>query len=455
MTLYDTVPEEFFEYQTTQIPNSRQNEEAVIGSVLINPEIYLEISQFLKSSDFYIHRNGWIWDAFTRMHLKRIPFDLITITTELDSSGQLSEIGGSAYLTHLLSSVPTSYNAVSYARVVKGLSDRRAGIQYANKIAQDAYNQSEPFDLRDHAMQMLKSNSGRTRRITPADAASSAIGNMVKAPKFGTIGMKDVDNKIGGLFPDELSILAGYQGTGKSALMIHSARCNAEKGKSVLICSLEMSAAQVWMRMACGDLKLDLNQVRSGHVTDDTKILVELKANELAEKYAKHIVIYESPMSPSDILAATILEASELIFIDHLRLISGKPQRISLMEWYNETLTFLRQNVAKSEHTHVMLLHQLNRSSFKDARKPTKHDLQFAGEDDADNIYLLYRKEDEQPVNGKVGVEVIVDKSRFGWTGFEQSEFDLVGQRFYDLYKNHNGTSPAWQAKSNDGGGSL
>ena len=84
------------------IPHSREAEEAVVGAVLINPEAYYDVAQFLQADDFYIHRHKWVWEAFTSLHEQRIPIDLLTLTEELDRKGQLAEIGGPAYLTALV-----------------------------------------------------------------------------------------------------------------------------------------------------------------------------------------------------------------------------------------------------------------------------------------------------------------------------------------------------------------
>src|SRR3989304_8642322 len=90
------------------VPHNREAEEAVIGAVLINPEAYYDVAQFLKQEDFYIHRHGWIWDAFTRLHERRVPIDFLTVSSELDQIGQLAEIGGPAYLPPLIKNVRTS-----------------------------------------------------------------------------------------------------------------------------------------------------------------------------------------------------------------------------------------------------------------------------------------------------------------------------------------------------------
>ncbi len=125
------------------IPHNREAEEAVVGAVLINPEAYYDLAQFLQADDFYIHRHRWIWEAFTRLHEKRIPLDFLTVTEELQSAGQLAEIGGPAYLTALLNQVPTSLHAEAYGRMVEAAAIRRRLLTSANTIATLAYNEHE------------------------------------------------------------------------------------------------------------------------------------------------------------------------------------------------------------------------------------------------------------------------------------------------------------------------
>ncbi|HEY5158616.1 MAG TPA: DnaB-like helicase N-terminal domain-containing protein, partial [Anaerolineales bacterium] len=112
-------PEETTQPSTTTIPHNREAEEAVVGAVLINPEAYLDLAQFLQPDDFYIVRHRWIWEAFARLHEKRVPLDFLTISEELESAGQLAEIGGPAYLTALLNQVPTSLHAEAYGHMVE------------------------------------------------------------------------------------------------------------------------------------------------------------------------------------------------------------------------------------------------------------------------------------------------------------------------------------------------
>lgn len=411
------------------VPHSREAEEAVIGAVLINPEIYWEIVQIVKPDDFYLHRNKWIFEAYAELASSGTPIDLLTVSDMLAKMDTLKEVGGSAYLTGLINQVPSSLNAGAYAGIVKDMSERRKGITFANKLASACYS-PDPFDLREQAIRIVQSNGNHSRRVDAKQAASRAIDQMISNPKYCKFGISNQDRDAGGFFADELNILAGYPGTGKTALEIHSARANADEGKRVLVASLEMSASQMWMRMACGDLELDMNQVRKGLVTAETRSALVHHAAQLAEMYQDLIVIYESPMTPMDILSATMLEQPDIVYVDHLGLLEGKPAGDNRMDWYNFCTRFLRQNVAKGDnHIPVVLLHQLSRSASKEKRRPTKQDLAYAGDQDSDGIFLLHNPDDE--AKGRtIDLEIITAKSRFGWTGIQTVRFHRVKQRF-------------------------
>jgi replicative DNA helicase len=423
-----------------ELPYNREAEESVTGAVFINPECYYEVSRVLSPGDFYIHRLAWIWEIFATLTASYTAIDLLTVTDELSKRGQLAEAGGASYLTGLISNVPSSLNAVEYAEIVREHASRRAGILLANQIAQKAYDESAPFDLGAEALAVATAARGTSKRVDTATAAGEMI-DLIQNPLCMTTGISDIDEKIGGLFPQELSVLGGYQGTGKSAAKLQGARKNAEAGRRVLLIDLEMSAAQTWFRMSCGDLGVDMNRVRSNRVGADVKGEIINYAAELAERYKDNIVIYQAPMTPADILSAAMIERPDIIYVDVLKNMAGKPNRESPQGWYDFCMNFLRINVAQNKAigAHVQVLHHINRAASRETRQPTIHDLMFAGESDADAIFLLYRKPDDYEVSTGgapktvVPIEWIVGKSRFGWTGQETINFQLVKQSFYGM----------------------
>ena len=127
--------------EISQTPHCREAEEAVLGAVLINPEVYIELSEFLTAEDFFIHRLRFIWQAFERLSARRLPIDALTVSTELEDMSRLEEIGGPAFLTSLLNAVPTSLHAEAYGQIVRAAAIRRKLLAAANQIATLAYDQ--------------------------------------------------------------------------------------------------------------------------------------------------------------------------------------------------------------------------------------------------------------------------------------------------------------------------
>ena len=146
--------------ESTTLPFSREAEEAVIGAVLINPEAYYDVAQFLRGEDFYIHRNRWIWEAFTQLQENRTPIDLLTVTENLEQANRLTEIGGPAYLTTLINQVPSSLHAEAYGRIIQESAIRRRMLLSANEIANLAYDKDKPLqNIIDQAEQSVFSLS--------------------------------------------------------------------------------------------------------------------------------------------------------------------------------------------------------------------------------------------------------------------------------------------------------
>ena len=95
------APEESAPATSTAVPHSREAEEAVVGAVFINPEVYYDVAQFLSSDDFYIHRHRWIWQAFQNLTDHASPMDYVTTVSELKRTGRISDVGED-YLTGLM-----------------------------------------------------------------------------------------------------------------------------------------------------------------------------------------------------------------------------------------------------------------------------------------------------------------------------------------------------------------
>jgi replicative DNA helicase len=145
------------------VPANPEAEQAVLGSVLIDPDAVIRIAAFLKADDFYQEKNGWIYQAILDLHERREPADFLTVTDELDRRRQLDEVGGPAYVMDLINAVPTAIHVEHYARIVERTSVLRKLIRAAGQIAQIAYEETteDINEVVDRAEQIIFSVAER------------------------------------------------------------------------------------------------------------------------------------------------------------------------------------------------------------------------------------------------------------------------------------------------------
>src|SRR6266508_459788 len=430
----DFLPSEEITSPAPQIvPQSREAEEAVIGAVLINPESYYDVAQFLQADDFYIHRHRWIWETFTRLHERRVPIDLLTLSEELDKVGQLAEIGGPAYLTALVNQVPSSLNAESYGRIVEGHAIRRKMINAANQIAALAYNEKNVVDtVMDEAEKAVFNVSERRLRhdLQPISSVLSdyydRIDDLAKRPDdiHGVpTGFIDLDKMLTGLQPSDLLIIAGRPGQGKTGFLLSIAKNAAlTHKKKVAIFSLEMSNEQVVQRLIAQETGIDSQRLRSGKLTEEEWPL-----------FTHAIEVFsDTKMFLDDTPAITPLQLRtkcrrlhmeyglDLILVDYLQLMGGETRndnRVQEVSYISRNLKVL----ARELNVPVLAAAQLSRAVEQRADKhPVLSDLRESGslEQDSDVVMFIYRPDQYEKDTVKQNVaEIIVAKHRNGPVG--------------------------------------
>ncbi|MCA9873936.1 MAG: replicative DNA helicase, partial [Anaerolineales bacterium] len=233
-------------------PHSMEAEEALLGSLLIDPDALFEVNNFLRPEAFYRTQNRWIYEAILRLSDRREPVDLITLTEELRRSEQLEEVGGEAYIINLINMVPTAINAPSYGRLVEATSIRRKLVSAASAIANLAYDEKEDINIViDRAEQTLFSISEErtTRDLVPIrQIAGDYLDRIQELRERGDdfvgipTGFTELDRLLGGLNKSDLIIIAARPGMGKTSLQNAMALTAATKhGKRVAMFNLEMS----------------------------------------------------------------------------------------------------------------------------------------------------------------------------------------------------------------------
>lgn len=429
----DFLPNETAPAASTVVPHSREAEEAVVGAVFINPEVYYDVTQFLSADDFYIHRHKWIWESFTSLHEQRIPIDLLTVSNELDKRGQLGELGGPAYLTALVNQVPSSLNAESYGRIVEGHSIRRKMIDAANKIASIAYNEKTNVDdVMDEAEKAVFNVSERRLKhdLQPISNVLSEyydrIDTLAKRPDeiVGVpTGFIDLDKMLTGLQPSDLLIIAGRPGQGKTGFLLSIAKnAGLTHKKHVAIFSLEMSNEQVVQRLIAQETGIDSQRLRTGKLQENEWPLFTHSIEVFGDT---HIYLDDTPaITPLQLRTKCrrlhLEFGLDLIIIDYLQLMGGDTRtdnRVQEVSYISRNLKVL----ARELNVPVLAAAQLSRAvEQRSDKRPVLSDLRESGslEQDADIVMFIYRPDQYEKDTVKQNVaEIIVAKHRNGPVG--------------------------------------
>lgn len=418
---------------STAVPHSREAEEAVVGAVFINPEVYYDVAQFLNADDFYIHRHQWIWEAFTSLHEQRVPVDLLTVSDELEKRGQLNEIGGPAYLTALVNQVPSSLNAESYGHIVEGYSVRRKMITAANKIASIAYDEKTSVDdVMDEAEKAVFNVSERRLKheLQPIKSVLSEyydrIDELAKRPDdiHGVpTGFIDLDKMLTGLQPSDLLIIAGRPGQGKTGFLLSVAKnAGLTHKKHVAIFSLEMSNEQVVQRLIAQETGIDSQRLRTGKINESEWPLFTHSIEVFGDT---HIYLDDTPaITPLQLRTKCrrlhLEFGLDLIIVDYLQLMGGDTRtdnRVQEVSYISRNLKVL----ARELNVPVLAAAQLSRAvEQRSDKRPVLSDLRESGslEQDADIVMFIYRPDQYEKDTVKQNVaEIIIAKHRNGPVG--------------------------------------
>ena len=449
----DFLPNETAPAASTVVPHSREAEEAVVGAVFINPEVYYDVAQFLSADDFYIHRHKWIWESFTSLHEQRIPIDLLTVSNELDKRGQLGELGGPAYLTALVNQVPSSLNAESYGHIVEGHSIRRKMIDAANKIASIAYNEKTNVDdVMDEAEKAVFNVSERRLKhdLQPISNVLSEyydrIDTLAKRPdKIVGVptGFIDLDKMLTGLQPSDLLIIAGRPGQGKTGFLLSIAKnAGLTHKKHVAIFSLEMSNEQVVQRLIAQETGIDSQRLRTGKLQENEWPLFTHSIEVFGDT---HIYLDDTPaITPLQLRTKCrrlhLEFGLDLIIIDYLQLMGGDTRtdnRVQEVSYISRNLKVL----ARELNVPVLAAAQLSRAvEQRSDKRPVLSDLRESGslEQDADIVMFIYREAYYNPETERENItDLILAKHRHGATGTVELYFHPERLRFMSLDRKH------------------
>lgn len=432
------------------LPQNIEAECGVLGSIIIDPEAIVQVSDFLVAEDFYRDAHRTIYEVILHLYQNGEPADFITICDELERRNRLEDVGGASYITSLINQVPTSGNVEYYGHIVERTSTLRRLIHAAGQIAAVAYEEGDADVALDKAEKLIFEISQRHSRSDFSSMEDILADYMTKLEQLnqrrGTIvgvptGFTDLDRITGGLQRSDLIVLAARPGIGKTSLSLSLAHNAAVKYKnSVAIFSLEMSKEQLAQRLLSMDAEIDQHRLRTGWIEDDEWLKIVEASDTLAE--ASIWIDDTAGISTMEMRSKARRLAAEhgvdLIIVDYLQLMqasSGGRGENRVLE-VSEISRSLK-GLARELNVPVLALSQLSRSvESRQSKVPQLSDLRESGsiEQDSDIVMFIYRDDVYNAESERKNIaNIILAKHRNGPIGEVSLYFQPNQTRFRDL----------------------
>jgi replicative DNA helicase len=406
-------------------PHNIEAEQALLGAILINNEAYHRVGEYLRPEHFYEPVHGRIFEAMARLIESGRLADHVTLKVAFDDDEALRELDGAQYLARLARAAETILNAADYGRLLHDLALKRGLINVGEEVVNKTYDPTvtesgrEQIEAAEQHLFRLAQEGEQgggfrafptilTSTISMVEAAYHKDGQITGIPS----GLTDLDDKLGGLQPSDLVILAARPSMGKTALAVTIAG-NATKTKAVGpdaeglagdnyavgFFSLEMSAEQLAMRLLSAEAKLSSDDLRRGKLQDtDFKAVVQA-SQDLA---ARPLFIDDTPALSVSALRTRARrlkrrQGLSLLVVDYLQLVrpSTTSNQINRVQEIAEITQGLKA-IAKELNVPVLALSQLSRAvEQREDKRPQLSDLRESGaiEQDADVVMFVYRDE--------------------------------------------------------------
>ena len=392
-------------YEERLPPHDIHAEEAVIGSLLIDGETMPSIVPTISVDDFYRERNRWCFEACYNLYERTTAIDQVSVSEELERLDRLEAIGGPAYLSHLISTVPTSVHIGHYAKIVHRLAMMRRIIESAGEIAGIGYeggpDEDEALTRAEDILFKLRRGQSSREFVHISDVLDQYLDERGFGPETegGRVplvhtGFGQLDGLLGGLHRSDMVVLAARPSLGKSSLALNIARNAAiQQDAHVAIFSLEMGKEQVVQRLLSSESGVDTQSLRLGQFgTIDEQMIIEA-TGKLAEA---PIYIDDSPFMNivelrSKARRLHMEHGVDLVIVDYIGLmLSGTEYRVQEMSDISRSL----KGLARDLNVPLLAVSQLSRApEIRPNHRPLLSDLRESGsiEQDADVVMFIYR----------------------------------------------------------------
>ncbi|MDJ0357149.1 replicative DNA helicase [Paenarthrobacter sp. PH39-S1] len=413
-------------------PQDLVAEQSVLGGMMLSKDAIADVVEVLRGNDFYRPSHESIYEAILDLYGRGEPADAVTVADELTKRGEISKIGGPAYLHQLIQSVPTAANAGFYAEIVGERAVLRRLVNAGTKIVQLGYaNDGEVEDIVNAAQAEVYAVAERRSAedyVALKDVMESTVDEIEASGHRGEgmtgvpTGFYELDELTNGLHAGQMIVIAARPAVGKSTFALDWARSAAIKHNlPTVVFSLEMGRNELAMRLLSAEATISLQDLRKGTIKDDQWSKI---ATTMVRMNDAPLFIDDSPnMSLMEIRAKCRRlkqqHGLKLVILDYLQLMSSGKKVESRQQEVSEFSRALKL-LAKELQVPVIALSQLNRGSEQRTdKKPMISDLRESGsiEQDADMVILLHREDIYDKESPRAGeADVIVAKHRNGPT---------------------------------------
>ena len=458
-----------------ELPNNIEAEQSVIGSILFSNDIFDEINTIINSKNFYDPMHQRIFGAIEKLIYGGMLANPITLKNYFEN--ETDKINIPEYLVKITKFSSSSRQAIEYSKIIYDLFVKRELIKISENIIDSAKiseidnngkkiiedSEKALFDLAEKgsfSTSLVKFDEALRMTIDMASNAYKNEEGIVGVPT----GLRDLDDKLGGLHKSDLVIIAGRPSMGKTALAtniaFNAARKIQNEGKKTTVAffSLEMSSEQLSTRILAEQSRITSNDIRRGRISEDQFDKFIETSKDISEL---PLYIDETPAISIAALSNRArrikrLYGLEMIVIDYIQLMTATSRKDGRVQEISEITQGLKA-LAKELAVPVLALSQLSRAvEQRDNNKPQLADLRESGsiEQDADVVMFVYREayylERKEPRPATVEyaewqakmsevsnvAEIIVGKQRHGPTGNIFLEFEAMFTKFKDIQKN-------------------
>lgn len=438
-------------------PQAIDVEEAVLGALMVEPQVVPDVMDSLASDFFYKDIHKTIFSAISQLARNHDPVDIFTVTEQLKRNGALEEIGGPYYLTSLTAKVGSAAHVDYYVKILSQKYIQRELIKISAEVQRDSFDDAIPVDdLLDEAQGKMFSLAERNmKRETQSiqDVIKRTIAkieeNQERTDGLSGVasGYTGIDKVTLGWQASDLIIIAARPAMGKTAFVLTMARNMAVDHKTpVAVFSLEMSSEQLVKRLLVSETGLSSQKIRGGE---------KLREDELIQLNERIKDLAAAPLYIDDTPALSIYEFRskarrlvrnanvKLLIVDYLQLMSGPPETKGNREQEVATISRSLKAIAKELDIPIIALSQLSRAveTRGGNKRPQLSDLRESGaiEQDADIVMFIHRPdyysgqgsaEDSTTIRGLA--EIIIAKHRNGSTEDVEMRFRASEARFVD-----------------------